>query len=133
MSSKWVEYNPQTGVKETNVHVESEDTLIVRKEEDVTDFLDGTAAIRNSGATDIGIKKGFWHYCSIPLTVQYEMLTKHGVNVHNRNHWPKVFDLVNREYPFCKTTDKLHQFKGQGQVFGAQSLKGRRNSPKVAI
>lgn len=127
--SKWIEYDPFTGVKETTV-VE-DDKLIVHKEQDVTDLLDATQAIRNSGATDVGIKKGLWHYCSIPLSVQYEMLVKHGVNVQDRNHWPKVFDLVNKHYPYLKTTDKIHAYRGQGKVYGPSS-RAPSSSPSAA-
>ena len=130
--TKWVEYDPFTGVTETNHVDEDSGAVIVTKSQDVEPLLDHTQALRNAGATDSGIKRGLWHYCSIPLTVQYEMLTKHGVNIHNRNHWPKVFDLVNKHYPYLKVTDKVHAYKNQGQVFGAQTLRERKNSRNAA-
>jgi hypothetical protein len=124
MSTRWTEYDPFTGIHETNIATET-GQIIVNKQQDVTALVDATRAIANSGATDIGIKKGLWHYCSIPLGVQYEMLSKYGVNVQNRNHWNKVFDLVNQHYPYLKTTHKTHAVKGQGKVFKATSLKHR--------
>jgi hypothetical protein len=130
MTDRWIEYDPNTGIKETNI-VQDDGTLIVRKEADVQELVDATKAIANSGATDIGIKKGLWHYCSIPLAVQYEMLVKHGVNIQDRNHWPKVFDLVNQHYPYLKTTHKSHAFKGQGKVYRTASL-GHRSSTSPA-
>lgn len=129
--STWTEYDPFTGVQEINVADEMSGTLTVRKQMDVEPLLDATKALANEGMTDIGIKKGLWHYCSIPLPVQYEMLTLHGVNVQDKNHWPKVFDLVNKHYPYLKTTHKNHAYKGQGKVFEAISLK-HRNSPSAA-
>ena len=121
--NKWIEYDPHTGVTETNYADEETGNVIVRKEQDVAPLLDANASLRNSGATDVGIKKGLWHYCSIPVPVQYEMLTKHGVNVQNRQHWPKVFDLVNKHYPYLKTTDKVHAFRNQGTVYGTQTYR----------
>lgn len=114
--SKWIEYDPDTGVTETNV-ADDDGNVIVHKSQDVSGLLDHTAEARNTRATDQGIKNGLWHYCSIPLAVQYEMLTKHGVNIHKREHWPRMFDLVNKHYPYLKTTDKVHAYRNTGQIF----------------
>ena len=126
--SKWVEYDPWTGTTETNVADDDEGTITVHKEQDVTELLDRNADLRNTGAADNGIKKGLWLYASIPLAVQYEMLTKHGINIHNKDHWPRMFELINTDYPYLKTTNKTHALKGQGKIYAAP-----KNSPKKAI
>ena len=90
-------------------------------------MLDRNADLRNTGAADNGIKKGLWLYASIPLAVQYEMLTKHGINIHNKDHWPRMFELINTDYPYLKTTNKTHALKGQGKIYAAP-----KNSPKKA-
>ena len=126
--SKWVEYDPWTGTTETNVADDDDGTITVHKEQDVTELLDRNADLRDTGAADNGIKKGLWLYASIPLAVQYEMLTKHGINIHNKDHWPRMFELINTDYPYLKTTNKTHALKGQGKIYAAP-----KNSPKKAI
>jgi hypothetical protein len=125
--SSWTDYDPFTGMVEHNVADELTGKVTVHKEMDVEPLLDATKAIANSGATDIGIKKGLWHYCSIPLVVQYKLLNEYGINIHNQNHWPRMYDIINRDFPYLKTTHKHHAMKGGGQIFAA-----RNNSPKPA-
>ena len=119
---KWTEYNPNTGVTEVNYASDDDDLVHVTKMQDVEPLIERNKALINSGATDIGIKKGLWHYMSIPVSVQYEILAKYGVNVNNRNHWPALFRLVNEHYPHLKTTSKTHSMKGaSGKVYAAPS------------
>lgn len=102
---KWTEYDPETGIKETTV--DAGESLIIHKSEDVQDLLDRNAALRADKATDIGIKKGLWHYASIPLTVQYELLKK-GINIFLAQDHKRAFDEINANYPHLKTTEKTH-------------------------
>jgi hypothetical protein len=127
--SQWVEYDPFTGVRETNIADPDTGVITVRKEIDVEPLLDRNKELANLGDTNIGIKKGLWHYCSIPLPVQYELLTKYQINVSNKNHWPRMFDIINRDYPYLKTTHKKHAMRGGRQIFAAP-----KNSPsKVSL
>lgn len=119
---KWFEYDPVTGVQETNATDEDTGRVIVRKEQDVEGLLERNAFMRNTAATDAGIKRGLWHYASIPLAVQYEMLTVHGVNIDNRNHWPRLQALIDSHYPYLKTTTKVHRVRGGGQVFRVEKI-----------
>ena len=118
MSNTWVEYNPDSGMTEHNRAVELTGVVHVTKVQDVEPLLDRNKEVANTGATNEGIKKGLWHYMSIPPAVQYELLVKYGVNVHKKEHWPKLFSLVNEHYPYLKTTHKHHGMKGQGKVYG---------------
>lgn len=108
--SKWQEYDPLHGVQETNVADAETGQLIVHKVQDVEGLLERNKALANSGATDMGIKKGLWHYASIPLTVQYELLKK-GINVHSKYDRAKLLDEINANYPQLKTTHKTHSIK----------------------
>jgi hypothetical protein len=105
--STWTEYDPFSGMTETNVATNDGD-VIVHKEQDVEKLLDYTAHIRNEGLADRGIKHGLWHYCTIPYTVAYEMLTKYGVNIHKKADTDRVFDIINKHYPKLKLTNKNH-------------------------
>jgi hypothetical protein len=107
--SKWVDYDPVTGLHETNqTHWDDDNKVIVNKVQDVGALLDRNQNMRNAGATDGGIKKGLWWYCSIPMVIQYELLSKYGLNIHNKNHTDRIFDVINRDYPALKVTDKHH-------------------------
>lgn len=106
--AKWQEYDPVTGLREITEYRDGEDTMVVYKEQHVQALLDRNASMRAAGATDNGIKKGFWWYCSIPVTTQYELLSKYGLNIHNKNHTDAIFDIINRDYPALKVTDKKH-------------------------
>jgi hypothetical protein len=126
--SRWVDYNPHSGLTEVNDYDEETGILAVTKQQDVQDLVDATKAIANSGATDVGIKKGLWHYCSIPLGVQYELLTKYGINIHDRNHWPRMFSVINADYPYLKTTHKKHEMRAAGKIYAATSLEHRNSA-----
>jgi hypothetical protein len=104
---KWYDYNSFNGLQETNVFDEDTGLLTVAKSEDVEPLLDRNAEIRNTRAADKGIQKGFALYCSIPMTVQYELLKK-GISVLNKHHRKRLLDEINQNYPYLKVTNKTH-------------------------
>lgn len=107
---KWTEYNPHNGMQEAHEYREDTGKLVITKSEDVEPLLDHHAELRNTRATDKGIKEGLWHYASIPMTVQYELL-KRGINIFRAEDRKKMFDVINSEYPHLKTTHKTHSYK----------------------
>lgn len=107
---KWTEINPYNGTHETSEFQEDTGKLVITKTEDVEPLLDHHAELRNTRATDTGIKKGLWHYASIPITVQYELL-KRGINIFRAEDRVRMFDVINSEYPHLKTTQKTHSYK----------------------
>lgn len=82
--------------------------LQIHYRQDVAPILDYTKTLRNDGLTDHGIKNDLWHYAQIPPVVILEMRFKHGVNVFDKNDLKRVFELINREYPYLKVTEKNH-------------------------
>lgn len=50
-----------------------------------------------------------WRGASIPITVQYDWATKHGItDVTDPEHWPKVRRLLNsNEYRYLKTAEVI--------------------------
>lgn len=85
--------------------------LQVHYRQDVEPVLEYTKTLRNEGATDSGIKREMWHYATIPPVVIYEMRFKHGVDIFNKNDTKRVYELINREYPHLKVTEKMHWVK----------------------
>lgn len=106
--STWTEYDPVQGLIEHNTYDDERKAFIVHKVQDVSALLDRNKELANTGATDAGIKKGLWHYASVPLVVQYELLSKYGLNIHKKEHTARIFDVINRDYPYLKTTAKNH-------------------------
>jgi hypothetical protein len=132
MAKEWQEYDPLTGVHEHNVGNDWEDKVTVHKSQHMQGLLDRNAYLRNTGATDAGIKKGIWHYCSIPIVVQYELLSKYGLNIHNKNHTDRIFQVVNRDYPYLKTTNKTHS-RGLSPSPAKESTPKLGKSPSIIL
>ena len=103
---KWVDVD-QNGLHETGDYEDGK--LVITKSEDVEPLLERNKELRATKATDIGIKKGLWHYASIPATVEYELL-KRGINISRAEDRKKMFDVIESEYPYLKTTDKKHSY-----------------------
>ena len=76
--------------------------------QEVDSILEVAKTERINGLTDHGIKKDLWLYARIPPVIILEMRFKHGVDIYKRDHLKKAFELINREYPYLKTTDKRH-------------------------
>lgn len=66
-------------------------------------------ALRNEeDYTKKGIKSDYWHYASIPNIWVMKWKQELGVDLYNRDHMKKVMKLLNTEYQWMKTTDKVH-------------------------
>lgn len=107
--AKFVDYDPQRGLATYEDMYEGH--MQIHYRQDVEPLLEYTKFLRNEGATDSGIKNDFWHYAQIPQVVILEMRFKHGVDIFNKNDTKRVFELINREYPHLKTTNKMHWAK----------------------
>jgi hypothetical protein len=107
--SKFVDFDPLRGL--ATYEDMNDNHLQVHYRQDVEPLLEYTKTLRNEGATDSGIKNEMWHYAQIPQVVILEMRFKHGVDIFNKNHTKRVFELINREYPHLKTTEKMHWVK----------------------
>lgn len=122
---KFVEYDPYLGVRTTTYLPDDDDEIHVIKEQDVQPLLDRNKEAANAGSADSGIQRGLWHYASVPVVVQHELLKK-GLNIHNRHDMPKILDEINKNYPFLKTTHKTH---GIGSSKPSRSQKPENSTP----
>jgi len=114
---RWVEHDPYSGVTEINNAYDDDDLVHVTYQQDVEPLLALTAETRNTKAAD-DPKKRVRKYCSIPVTVQHELLKK-GINVFNPDHMPAVLREINANYPHLKYTDKTHAL-GSRRLVGSQ-------------
>jgi hypothetical protein len=59
--------------------------------------------------TNRGIKQNWWHHSQIPNVIAMKWKNELGVDIFNRNHRKKMFQLLESpEYRYLKTTHKKH-------------------------
>lgn len=104
--SKFVDYDADRGLATYEDSYDGHIQLHYRQ--DVEQVLEVAKAERINGLTDHGIKEDLWLYARIPPVIILEMRFKHGVDIFKRDHMKRAFELINREYPYLKTTEKRH-------------------------
>jgi hypothetical protein len=108
--STFFDFDPITGLR-TDMHYDEETgTATLNHTQDLSAFVDKQATLRNTGATDSGIKKGMWHYASIPAFVQIEMRKK-GLDIYSKDKTMlnRVLREIDENYSYLKTTNKTHR------------------------
>lgn len=108
----WTDYDPSTGIVEHCSFDEVTGALRIVKEQDCSALVERNKELKATGATTKG---DIWMHMSIPVGVQYELLWKHGVDITKKDHWPRLFYLIETEYPDLKTTDKKYFLKDGGR------------------
>lgn len=88
---------------------EDHEKITIHSSQDVEPLLDALNEKRGQG--DQGIKKNFWHYCSIPTHVEIELRNK-GINIYNKHQTKEVLREINTNYPKLKATRLNHEIKG---------------------
>lgn len=74
--------------------------ILVRTETDDRDIIAHNQALQNES---FDRRSDMWHVASIPTSVMYEWLTRHGVNAWNPEHSDAVKKLLNSsDYRWCK-------------------------------
>ena len=105
----FLEKDPLTGVESYLADNDSEEKGIrIHYQQDIEPLLNYTKAIRNDGLADSGIKRDLWHYAMITPIVIMKLKNEYGVDIFNRNHYKRLFQLLNTEFKYLKTTDKRH-------------------------
>src|SRR5688572_22952121 len=110
MPPEFFDYDPLLGVTKYFDYDESKGDAVIRSEQDLQPLLSRNAELRNTGATDYGIKGEFWHYASIPPVVQLELRRK-GIDIYSKDKTMirRMFDEINANYPALKVTQKAHR------------------------
>src|SRR5690606_41652731 len=110
----WEEGGLYTGVTAVNYASQDDELGHVERFQEVQPILDYSAELRTTRSEGKEVKK----YCTIPITVQYELLQK-GINVFNPDHMPRVLQEINQNYPNLKATNKRHEI-GSRKPQGSQ-------------
>ena len=116
MSRRLIATDPITGLMTWHEHDEATDTMTIGYSADSKPILERNKILQNDADfSKKGIKQEFWKYAEIPVEVQLHWLINKGVDINNRDHAKKMFELVNSpEYKYLKTTAGYHQPKKYG-------------------
>lgn len=100
-----LDYDELSGV---SVYLEGhgEDGFTIHHTQDAEPILEQNKIKQSMGREYYARDKDMWRVASIPVGVQMEWLTKHGVDVYNQDHWPKVKQLLNcSDWRWLKTAE----------------------------
>lgn len=114
MAKRLIDYNPFSGITTfCDYNPVTDETTIIHEFADVEGALDLNKAMANDADyTRAGMKRDWWHYASIPMSLIHKWLVEEGIDVFDRNDEWKVYQKVNSpEYRYLKTTAKHHQVK----------------------
>jgi hypothetical protein len=105
MSRKFLDFDPMTGLLTTTAYEDGRN--IVKYEQDCQPYWDINAEYRaNEDRWRKGVKEGLAHAAFVPDVVIIDMKTRFGVNFYDKNQRKRVLQLIETEYPHCKTTSK---------------------------
>ena len=83
--------------------------IIHYKNPDVEPVLDYAKALRLSAEyTKKGIKRSWMHYCHMPTWLMVKLRFEYGVDPWDPNNKKRVFQIINRDFPALKVTEKSH-------------------------
>ena len=116
MSKRLLSTDPVTGLMTWHDYDPLTDEMTIGYSADSTPILERNKVLQND--TDFskkGIKQEFWKYAEIPVEVQLDWLINKGIDVYNKDHTKKAFELVNDpEYKYLKTTSGYHKPRNYG-------------------
>ena len=109
MGKRLLNKDPFTGILTYHEYdsLTDETTISYEADSSATSFvLDTNQKIANDeDTTKKGIKQGWWLVASIPPILQIEWLINEGIDVYNKDHWPRVkAKLEDRDFSKVKTT-----------------------------
>ena len=106
--SEFLDYDPLTGMTYSTDYDHETDNLVIHSTQDVQPSIDYATAVRNSGVADKGIKRNVWKYCTIPTSVELQLLQK-GINIHKKEDQARMLKEINENYPKLKYTRLHHE------------------------
>jgi hypothetical protein len=102
--SDFFEVDPLTGIRSDFKWNENSQEYTIERSADVEAAVDRAKAMANEGGMNReDIKKGWWHYATIPPIVQLQLRAK-GINISDPDHQKRMIQEINTNYPYLKTT-----------------------------
>lgn len=107
----FIDKNPVSGTEHW-VDDNEDDVIRHRVEADIEPVLDYAKEMRAEEAGRRHMKThDMLHFATIPDVVIMKLLHEYGVNVFDRNDYPKLFKLLNGEFKYLRTTNMIHTVK----------------------
>lgn len=103
--SEFLDYDPVTGITHWFDHDELTNETRITSVSDVEPLLEHNKRLANDGATDGGIKRGWWLYAKIPPVVMLKMRSK-GIDLNDPTATKRIVQEINEHYPALKVTQK---------------------------
>lgn len=102
MSMRLFKRDPQRGM---DIWWEdTKDGFVLHYKQDAEPIIELNKKKQSAGREYYAQDPDLWRVASIPIGIQYEWLIRHGVDVHNDEHWPRVRKLLNDpDYRYLKT------------------------------
>jgi hypothetical protein len=103
------DYDPVSGL--TTTFEATPEGFVLHYSHDAESVLENNKAL--AGCPDLTTIKtpgevDMWHVAEIPIGIQYKWLIEHGIDVYNRDHWPKVRQLLNsNEWRYLRTKEVI--------------------------
>lgn len=104
MNKRVLDYDPLTRTTTYHAYDDATKTTWIEEVQDVEPYIERnkrTQAHDVGGAMGMndyfrqGVKNGWAHVATIPNGVIHKWLVEKGVNLYNKDHWPKVRKLLN--------------------------------------
>lgn len=112
MSRRLLDYDPITGEASYFHWGGSDGTFTIEYEQDVSETLERNKRFAIESDPKKAMKQDWIKYASIPAVIVMKWKNELGVDVMNKDHKPKVFQLLNSpEWRFLKTTPINHVVK----------------------
>lgn len=92
MTRRLLDVDPEAGITTYHHYDEATETAAIETVQDTTPVLEINKAQQNEGFDK---RRDLWHAATIPAVVQLEWMTKYGVDLYNKDHWPAVKRLLN--------------------------------------
>jgi hypothetical protein len=96
-----LDYDPLTGVRSD--FESTEDGFHIHYTQDVEDILETNKLRANNAPSRMG---EFVHAADVPITIQMQWMTEHGVDIYNPDHTQGILRLLNDpDYRYLKVRD----------------------------
>lgn len=112
--SKFLDWDPIRGLEQYEDAYEGRQQLHYRQDVEPVLELAKTERINGLADTKQFKQQDLRLYARIPPVVILKLKYEHGVDIYNKDHLKKVFQLINEQYPILKCTDMKHDLRGKG-------------------
>ena len=101
-----LDYDQETGVS-TWFH-STDDGFTLTTEQDCEDIIELNKTKQLAGRAYHAADNEMWRVASIPVVIQMKWLTEDGIDVMNRDHWPRVRAKLNDpDWRYLKTAEVI--------------------------